>query len=409
MSRAKHHVRRRHNRFHFRQKVPADIKARVGKFELTIPLKTSELVIARRLGKLASARLDGLFAMTRQDASFDASEIDNILRAYVESCLRHFSVDARGRPWPSLEEIDAQIERRKIVWGGLADDLRFFDGTSGVERLADSLIETNGLKLPKDTPEYKAFCRRVAMAEIGRLQGEIEVIERQNAPFGPSSVSPPIQPPPDTSNAADTSPRLSEIFEKWKAERERAPTTVAGWKLMLRYFSETIGDLPVATVTRRHIADFKETLQNIPADLSRSYPGMTVPEALAASKGKDIKRLAPASIEKNLRALQTLFAYAEAHGDIEKNPATKIKAAYDPSADDGRLPFSADDLRIIFGSPVYTGCKSRGRRSVPGPNIYKDDAKYWLPLLALFTGARREELAQMMPKSLLLSCADFYV
>ncbi len=52
-----------------------------------------------------------------------------------------------------------------------------------------------------------------------------------------------------------------------------------------------------------------------------------------------------------------------------------------------RAPFDTKELQAIFGTPVFT----EGVRPVGG----QGDAAFWLPLLALFTGARRGELTSL--------------
>jgi hypothetical protein len=52
------------------------------------------------------------------------------------------------------------------------------------------------------------------------------------------------------------------------------------------------------------------------------------------------------------------------------------------------------DLVRLFKTPVWTGCKSAHRRSVAGPEIIRDE-KFWLPLIAVFSGARQEEICQL--------------
>jgi len=49
----------------------------------------------------------------------------------------------------------------------------------------------------------------------------------------------------------------------------------------------------------------------------------------------------------------------------------------------GRLPYDADDLAKLFSRDAVELCRKRG------------SADYWLPLLALFSGARLEELGQL--------------
>ena len=72
----------------------------------------------------------------------------------------------------------------------------------------------------------------------------------------------------------------------------------------------------------------------------------------------------------------------------------------DPEDDQDKFaPFSRDDLRRIFAGPVWQGCQSAGRRTRPGDLVIKD-ALYWLPLIAAYTGARREEIAGLAPEDI---------
>jgi integrase len=51
------------------------------------------------------------------------------------------------------------------------------------------------------------------------------------------------------------------------------------------------------------------------------------------------------------------------------------------------VPFSVDELNALFASPIY----SEGARPAGG----RGEAAYWFPLVALFSGARRTEVAQL--------------
>ena len=53
----------------------------------------------------------------------------------------------------------------------------------------------------------------------------------------------------------------------------------------------------------------------------------------------------------------------------------------------GGAPFERSDLQVIFRTPVFT----EDARPTGG----KGDAAFWLPLLALFTGARLNELSSL--------------
>lgn len=64
--------------------------------------------------------------------------------------------------------------------------------------------------------------------------------------------------------------------------------------------------------------------------------------------------------------------------------------------DDDRRPFTVEELRSLFAAPLFTGYAGPGRLlNVPGDIIPRDTARFWLPLLGLWTGARLGELCQL--------------
>jgi integrase len=63
-----------------------------------------------------------------------------------------------------------------------------------------------------------------------------------------------------------------------------------------------------------------------------------------------------------------------------------------------RQPWEPEELKLLFGSPVYL----RGERPLGG----KGEAAFWLPLLALFSGARLNELAPMCADDVKLDAAS---
>jgi hypothetical protein len=62
---------------------------------------------------------------------------------------------------------------------------------------------------------------------------------------------------------------------------------------------------------------------------------------------------------------------------------------HNPAKEDGnRLPYDVDDLKAIFSSPIF--------RDGARPQGGAGEAAKWLPLIALFTGARLEEIGQAL-------------
>jgi len=93
---------------------------------------------------------------------------------------------------------------------------------------------------------------------------------------------------------------------------------------------------------------------------------------------------------KYLTVLNVLLNFGVANGELEYNPAQGVKIRVKRDAKDARHPFALPDLQTIFATlPPYV--------VMPVPRHIGHDAAYWIPLLALFYGARREELCQLQP------------
>lgn len=62
-----------------------------------------------------------------------------------------------------------------------------------------------------------------------------------------------------------------------------------------------------------------------------------------------------------------------------------------------RRPFTPAELETFFHVPLFTGCESEHRLKKPGDYLYRG-GKYWLPILACFTGGRLSELCELQVK-----------
>jgi len=156
---------------------------------------------------------------------------------------------------------------------------------------------------------------------------------------------------------------LAGLVEKWARERKPNPRTIDIADKVVARFYQHCGRFPLSEITRRHAIDFKDKL-------------------LAAGQ-------TPTNTDKQLTILRTLLNFAIANDLTQTNAALGIKVGERKNAKAVRLPFDASALQAIFSSPVYTA----GFR----PKGCAGEAAYWIPLLALFTGARLEELAQLRP------------
>jgi integrase len=60
-----------------------------------------------------------------------------------------------------------------------------------------------------------------------------------------------------------------------------------------------------------------------------------------------------------------------------------------------RIPFTSDQLKTIFNSPMFDSCAGAKREHKRG-SVKVRDWRYWIPWIGLYTGARLGEIAQLL-------------
>lgn len=165
-------------------------------------------------------------------------------------------------------------------------------------------------------------------------------------------------------NKTDTSPAdmlTPGIFERWKAEGVKRPKTIEMFAKTAAWFQARIGDVAVQDITKGHVIAFKDKL---------------------IAEGHSI-----ANINVRLSHISALLGWAARNDIVPINVAKNTQIPNPQAKKNRRKPFDLADLNAIFDGPVH----SKGERPVQG----KGEAAYWLPVLALYTGARVRELAQL--------------
>lgn len=196
-----------------------------------------------------------------------------------------------------------------------------------------------------------------------RVAIEREVQRRLGSTATRTSIA---KPKPVRPTGSAQSRMLPDVIDAWAKERQPQARTVQIAERTARRFREVVGPVPVASISRQHIIAFKDAL------LSSGQTAINT--------------------DKILTMLSALLSYALDQGWLNANPAKGVKVGARSNAKAARLPFDLPALKLIFGSPVYT---QQAR-----PDGGAGEAAYWLPLLALYTGARLEELAQLQPSDI---------
>jgi integrase len=190
-------------------------------------------------------------------------------------------------------------------------------------------------------------------------------------------------------------PLLRETFEDFVRAKGMKPHTAADYRNQLERFIDLNDNIPVAAVTRRMVLDFALAMEKYPARFPDAWRGKRVQDIIdLAAKRPDLRRMAPQTInDRAVGALKSFFGWcAKRRQLIEQNPAAGVALDVPKLAEKPRKPYKLEHLRLIFQQPVFvSGERERPKRGA-------GEAMYWLPLIALYTGARIEEIGQLRVK-----------
>ena len=210
-------------------------------------------------------------------------------------------------------------------------------------------------------------------------------------------------------NVPPQTPTLLEAFEAYAKSKilddgdtRSTKKTIEEFRSTIKRFIELFGDLPTPAISRGKVQEYRAKLALLPVK-TKGAGDMTALELIAKAEAADLPRLAPATIRNRLRALSAVLGYAVRLGWITENPVEAsgiAKAASKSAASKGsrrRKDYTQAELKTIFHSTAFT----QEGWNPPRRNFGK--AWYWAPLLMYYTGARREEIAQLATKDVLRS------
>jgi len=207
------------------------------------------------------------------------------------------------------------------------------------------------------------------------------------------------KPPPGLGSQAAAGPTLRELYDAYMTDptRDWSPRTRFAYETTRRVVLAVLGeDTPVRSITRAHCRDLIETLRWLPRNASKLYPGLGPVEIAARARETGRTDLInAANLNAYLNKLGGVFNWAVKEEMIDRNPAQGLKVPDPMLRRDKRLRFSTAQLRAIFAAPLYTGCRDDGHGYAWPGDLRPRNARFWIPLIALYCGLRLNEACQL--------------
>ena len=183
---------------------------------------------------------------------------------------------------------------------------------------------------------------------------------------------------------------LRDALDGWKKHRVRPNGTVNETSRAVTMFTQLHGNMAVVAIKKRHALEYRNALQEVPRHRTGSLLGATLPEQAAYGKEHpEVPRITAATINKQLGGVQAICVWASDNGLIPDDaqwadPFSRLRL---PTERSERTSFEIAELQSLFDAPLFT--EHRFPLGAHGA------AGFWLPVLALYTGARLAELGHL--------------
>lgn len=390
--------------YYIRRRIPDDLKPVLGKGDFyKVSLQTRIPTEAKTRHAAEWVKCDQLFERARaqlaQGQQLPASDAVQMAARWAKHELAEMERSGDFENW--LVQQGAEVETLGSFYDCGRSVQAFLAEPTILRRIqadiADELARYNYPPVPHDSVAYRrlqeAFAAqllRLSEAALGRHDHD-HVTPLHAPAFAPLSIE----------NRVTAAPPLSRVFEDWKAYNLKlgnggrdVAKRVVEYGGTMKVFIELYGDLPVTSIIRATVNAFATDLLKLPAG-GVGRRALTAPQLIERAETENLPTLSHLTVKNRLMALSSVLSYAVRLGTLAENAVTAsgvtgalTKAAKKSSRAVARKHYLLQELKQIFSSPVFQGTWKPPRASF-------GEAWFWVPLLLYYTGARREEVAQM--------------
>ncbi|SPH18762.1 hypothetical protein DEA8626_02306 [Defluviimonas aquaemixtae] len=378
----------RHGIFYFRWPIPAALHPLGKRTDIKISLRTRSPGLAMRLSRsLISA---GQSALER--ASRHAMRYQDI-RQHVQDHFRD-----KLRMFKAMVAETGPIEGERLEGVRAAQGLAEAEGEGflalghpdGFDGLLSEFCELAGIREELTSADRKLFVQEIFKA----YQTYVAAALAHNASFDEIDIT--DAPIPQTMQSEVGEP-FSEVVRQYLAEHARAGVwaekTRGEKEDALSLLGEITGGKPLSRLTKADAREVKRVLLRLPKN-RRKNPATRNLTLLEMLEVEGVDPISPRTLNAYVSHLQAFVKWAVANGHADRNvfDGTRVKLAHSNS-EDGRTAFTSEQLALIY---LHLTDNPEGL-------VKKDDHK-WPALIAMFSGMRLNEVAQLQPDD--ITCID---
>ena len=262
------------------------------------------------------------------------------------------------------------------------------------QQRAKALLTEHGFDLSSDK---RSTLTSLLMRQA--LRSERRSLDRYRGDFTPDLAPSAALATPSVAHS-ECCACLRDTFEQYLSDKRKLRLKSVEY---LKAFGEMMKDFfgsdkPIRDITRQDARDFLHMLEHLPPNAAKhsEFRHMTAPEASRANEMAEGQTIAPATLNKHFSNFRAFLQFCVVEEIADKNVALGLKArSANPPSLKKRGPFTDAELSMIFGKAYKENASPARTRMSFDPEAFPMHARYWVPLIALFSGMRLQEICQL--------------
>lgn len=362
----------RHGIYYFRWPLPRadELRRRTVKVSLRTKCPDRAGDLARYLASCGRLVRDNkTLARLRQD------QMRDMVRSYFVAALERYEekLNDTGLSEHSLHLLRQELAAHEDAIGG-TDDLSDLYLDPYAFRASAGLSDTDW---DENEPDLRREMRKARRDQIKALLSTTQSLESyslaapcKSTPTQPQGRSAPL------GTAIDDF--MAEHSPQWSGEMQKKARSYLA--VLLEYFGP---DRPLPEITRQDAADLKKILQAMPANRSTKPEtrNLSLTEAIAVT---GLKKINGKTVSNYIDTFRRFWDWAERHGHAPVKLFEGMKIAKAKQATPARRSYTKEETKTLYAE------LAENRSGFATNEDYK-----WGALLALYTGARLREVAQL--------------
>ena len=402
-------------------KIPRDLREYFGRNQFKISLKNGIHSQSLLFAKVLYLEVQSIFSSIRMGtiSKITVKQVKDILKDKIERTLnhsKHIVVDTNtfieSEVKDKIEEINGE---ERILRTQLEQN---YDGVlEHIEKEIARIIKSKDLTIDSKSLEFKELRKQFLELRLIRSKWKKELLEDSGKSvndfrneiykkfnieeekltpvienYAPEPTQPYLVEKEDKPSQIDVSPKLSEMKEEFIGERLLSgfsPKSTRELESTIDDLIEIIGDISILKVTPNNARDFKKIISSLPKYRNQSprYRGLTIKQILSLD---GVEGQEPKNINKLIYRVRVFFKWLK-NNYSEYVPQNHFDglSIQEKKFDKPRDIFTNKELHKIFDTTPFLN------NTIRNPHRRNKLASYFVPIIAIHTGMRLEEICQL--------------